>query len=173
MRTVPSNASLPVTRLPLPRNALVPPTSLDEPLSRSRSIISTSGGAAEVTGGGTKPSVVMPRARSIRSRSFPNSAIRFVLRGCLGPLPTAALPTCQGRSATCSTRSGRKSKRSGTCRARSAQSLDQPIELRLRVVLDFDAPSAGAPGDADSGPEVSGELLGQGADVDVACRAGR
>src|SRR5262249_30805468 len=66
-----------------------------------------------------------------------------------------------------------KSKRSGTCRARSAQSLDQPIELRLRVVLDFDAPSAGARGDADSGPEVSGQLLGQGADVDVACRAGR
>src|SRR5207249_799323 len=85
--TVPSNTSLPVTRLPLPRNALVPPASsmgAGEGLSRSRSDISTSRGPGSAATG--TPSLPDGRGRSLRSRSFPNSAIG-ILPGCLGPGP--------------------------------------------------------------------------------------
>src|SRR5437899_3187194 len=69
IRPVPSNTSLPVTRVPFPRNASMPPGPVVWLAPRSRSPIATSSGAI--------PPTRMPDA-GITSRSFANSPMEMV-----------------------------------------------------------------------------------------------
>src|SRR5690242_3217994 len=133
MRTVPSKVSLPLTRLPLPRNALVPPVS-STCVVLSRSNISPSRGAGSWGGTGAAPGP-NPRGRSLRSRSLPNSAIcsfevpRVLPGGHGGRLPKKR-PASSTASPTVSKQSG--------ARQGLAEAVDQAVELGVGVELDLD-----------------------------------
>src|SRR5437773_200921 len=132
MRTVPSKVSLPLTRLPLPRNALVPPVSSTW-VVLSRSNISPSRGAGSRGGTGAAPGP-NPRGRSLRSRSLPNSAIA-ALR-CRGPCPAAAVVGFPKKRPASSTGSPTVSKQSGA-RQGLAEAVDQAVELGVGGELEL------------------------------------
>src|SRR5207248_9149166 len=71
--------SLPTILVPLPRNALVPPSSSGRVDFGSRSNIFTSSDAGS---GAAAAVVAVPRGRSSRSRSLPNNAM--VVTGSIG-----------------------------------------------------------------------------------------
>src|SRR5262245_21257236 len=160
MRTAPSNWSLPMTRLPLPRNALVPAVSSVWPCGRSRSNIVTSRGAAS----GTDPAASAPcgRGRSLRSRSFPKSAIagfRNARDDSDEPRPMG--PPWKARLLT---------PRSGGLQARSrrlAEPIGEAVQLGVGVELDLDRSALAATADPDPGPKAAREVVGERAEMDV------
>src|SRR5438034_6770234 len=163
MRTVPSKVSLPLTRLPLPRNALVPPVSSTW-VVLSRSNISPSRGAGSRGGTGAAPGP-NPRGRSLRSRSLPNSAIA-ALR-CRGPCPAAAVVGFPKKRPASSTGSPTVSKQSGA-RQGLAEAVDQAVELGVGVELDLDRAAPRVTRDPHARAETPRELLGEPTQVEVA-----
>src|SRR5438034_3862356 len=163
MRTVPSKVSLPLTRLPLPRNALVPPVSSTW-VVLSRSNISPSRGAGSRGGTGAAPGP-NPRGRSLRSRSLPNSAIA-ALR-CRGPCPAAAVVGFPKKRPASSTGSPTVSKQSGA-RQGLPEPVDQAVELGVGVELDLDRAALRVTRDPHARAETPCELLGEPTQVEVA-----
>src|SRR5207244_4756949 len=162
IRTVPSMVSLPLTRLPLPRNALVPPVSSTW-VVLSRSNISPSRGAGSRGGTEAAPGP-NPRGRSLRSRSLPNSAIA-ALR-CRGFLPGGRGRLPKKRPAS-STGSPTVSKQSGA-RQGLAEAVDQAVELGVGVELDLDRAAPRVTRDPHARAETPRELLGEPTQVEVA-----
>src|SRR5947207_9273527 len=162
MRTVPSQVSLPLTRLPMPRNALVPPVSSTW-LVLSRSSLSPSRGAGSRGGTGAAPGP-NPRSRSLRSRSLPNSAIA-ALR-CRGPCPAAAVVGFPKKRPASSTGSPTVSKQSGA-RQGLAEAVDQAVELGVGVELDLDRAAPRVTRDPHARAETPRELLGEATQMEV------
>src|SRR5438874_11598648 len=162
MRTVPSKVSLPLTRLPLPRNALVPPVSSTW-VVLSRSNISPSRGAGSRGGSGAAPGL-NPRGRSLRSRSLPNSAIA-ALR-CRGSCPGGRGGRLPKKPPASSTASPTVSKQSGA-RQGLAEAVDQAVELGVGVELDLDRAAPRVTRDPHACAETPRELLGEPTQMDV------
>src|SRR3989442_8291535 len=163
MRTLPSKVSLPLTRLPLPRNALVPlVSSIWVVLSRSN--ISPSRGAGSRGGSGAAPGL-NPRGRSLRSRSLPNSAIA-ALR-CRGSCPGGRGGRLPKKPPACSTASPTVSKQSGA-RQGLAEAVRQAVEIGVGVELDLDRAALRVTRDPHARAETPCELLGEPTQVEVA-----